>query len=198
MINGFNFIDGVNVLSSLNIFIILLFYHLLYHNFAATIENKIFILSFCILIFIIFNLFGKNFLGDGAIYGLSFTLGYLLVSLSITYKDISPYFVANLLWYPAFENLFSIIRRLFKRKKNYLADNNHLHQILFKFFIKYKIFKNKVFASSITGLLINFYLIISYYFGYLFYSKTNIQVFIIIINITVYILIYNFLKKIIF
>lgn len=198
LINGFNFIDGVNTLSSLNIFIVLIFYQLLYYDFETAINDKIFILSLCILIFITFNFFGKNFLGDGAIYGLSFALGYFLVSLSITYENISPYYIANLLWYPAFENLFTIIRRLIGRKKNYLADNNHLHQIIFKFITKYKISNNKVFVSSITGFLINFYLIFSYYVGYLFYSKTNIQVFIIIINITVYVLVYNFLKKIIF
>ena len=51
-------------------------------------------------------------------------------------EKISPYFIANLLLYPAFENLFSIIRRVSLNKKNYLADNNHLHQLLFKYLKK--------------------------------------------------------------
>lgn len=196
LLNGYNFIDGVNNLASLNIVMVLIFCFLLSNNYQIDLlSNSLLVLILCNIVFVVFNFFGKSFLGDGGVYGLSFLVGFVLIYLSSISDEISPYFIAHLLWYPAFENLFSIIRRSFKKKKNYLADNNHLHQILFKCFVKYKIFKNKVFASSATGLLINFYLVISYYIGYLFYSKTNIQVFMIIINITVYILIYNFLKK---
>ena len=51
-------------------------------------------------------------------------------------EQISPYYIANLLWYPAFENLFSIFRRTIYKKKNYKADNDHLHQLIFKYFKK--------------------------------------------------------------
>ena len=53
-----------------------------------------------------------------------------LVNLS---EKISPYFIACLLWYPAYECLFSIIRK--RLKKNFLtkADNKHLHHLIFIF-----------------------------------------------------------------
>ena len=68
-------------------------------------------------IFIIFNFFGKNFLGDGAAYGLGFLLGYILLKISLLNNNVSPYFIANLLWYPAFENLFSILKKKFFKNK---------------------------------------------------------------------------------
>ena len=45
---------------------------------------------------------------------------------------ISPYYIANLFWYPAFENLFSVLRRTSKNINNYLPDNDHLHHLILK------------------------------------------------------------------
>ena len=197
LINGFNFIDGVNNLCSLNFLIVLFFLYLLGNdldNFLFLYEIKVLIIF--LLVFVFLNFFGKNFLGDGGVYGISFLIGVLSIEISTLSEKISPYFIANLLWYPAFENLFSIVRRLVYKRKNYLADNFHLHQLILKFFIKYKIFKKKKYLlSSFTGICVNFYLIIIYIIGYQFYSKTNIQVMLISISIFIYILLYVFLLK---
>ena len=48
--------------------------------------------------------------------------------------NLSPYFFAVLLWYPAYENLFSILRRLKRKQTISKPDNLHLH-ILFKNYI---------------------------------------------------------------
>ena len=99
LINGFNFIDGVNNLSSLNFLIILIFiYLLLADNDPLLLKNEILILILCMSVFTLFNSFGKNFMGDGAIYGVSFLIGYVLVKISSFNYSISPYFIANLLW----------------------------------------------------------------------------------------------------
>ena len=59
---------------------------------------------------------------------------------------ISPYFVVLLLWYPCFENLFSIVRRLLSNKKTQQADNYHLHHLIYLFFSKKKIsYSNNLF-----------------------------------------------------
>ena len=92
-------------------------------------------------------------------------------------NKISPYFIANLLWYPAFENLFSILRRLFYNKKNYLPDNLHLHQLVYKFIKKKNFFKKNYLLSSVTGILLNMYLFLIFTIGYKFYSETYIQIF---------------------
>ena len=132
LINGFNLIDGTNCLCTLNFFIISIFLYLLIKSSNIIFINhelNIFILS--LFVFLLLNFFGKNFLGDGAAYGLGFLLGYLLLKVPLLNNNISPYFIANLLWYPAFENLFSILRRNFSKSNNYLPDNEHLHQLIF-------------------------------------------------------------------
>ena len=196
LINGFNLIDGTNCLSTLNFSIILFFIYLLSHNTNLNLFNhELILMIFATLIFVIFNFFGKNFLGDGGAYGLGFLLGFILVKISLSNHSISPYFVANLLWYPAFENLFSIMRRRFHKKNNYLPDNNHLHQLIFKYLRKKNFIKKNFLLSSIVGIIINMYLFIVYLSGYFFYSETNVQVALILTSIALYLLFYYRLTK---
>ena len=148
LINGYNFIDGVNVLCSLNYLIVLFFLLKISNDLYIYDYNKeIYALILFLVVFILFNFFGKNFLGDGGVYGLGFLIGFLAITYSSLNIKISPYFIANLLWYPAFENLFCIIRRSFSKKKNYLPDNNHLHQLLYKYLRSLKIIKKKYILS---------------------------------------------------
>lgn len=196
LINGFNFIDGTNCLCPLNLLIITIFTILLIEFLnIGYMKSELTILIITLSVFVIFNFFGKNFLGDGAAYGLSFLLGYILLKLSLIDNSISPYFIANLLWYPAFENLFSIIRRSFFKKNNYLPDNDHLHQLIFKFFKKNNILKKNYFLSSFVGLLINSILLLSYLIGINFYHQTMTQVLMIVFGIILYLVTYFFLKK---
>lgn len=197
LINGFNFIDGANNLCSLNFLIILIFIMFIskdIDNFY--IENVSFFLIFSMAVFVLFNFFGKNFLGDGGVYGFSFLIGFIIIQLSSFDDKISPYFLANLLWYPAFENLFSIIRRTTNKKKNYIADNYHIHHLIFKYFNNKKLFKKKYLLSSMVGIAINCYLLIFYIIGFVDYSDTKRQVFLILTNIIIYLMLYFKLKKI--
>ena len=196
LINGFNLIDGTNCLCSLNLLIITIFTFLLIYDLNLDFKNnELNILIISLTIFLLFNFFGKNFLGDGAAYGLGFLVGYILVKITITNDSISPYFVANLLWYPAFENLFSILRRNFSRRNNYLPDNKHLHQLIFKY-LKKKIFIKKTFLlSSFVGIIINFILLIFFSIGFIFYNHTITQIMIILFGISLYLLLYYLLNK---
>ena len=197
LINGFNFIDGVNNLCVLNFLIILIFIKLLSNKLNIQVQiYQIDILIILLTVFTIFNFFGKNYLGDAAVYGLSFFVGFVAINYSLQDQSISPYFIANLLWYPAFENLFCIIRRYFEKKKNYLPDNNHLHQLLFKYLLSLKLIKKKYVLSSMSGILINLYLSIIFLVGLHNHSETKLQVFLITINIFVYLFFYFILKKI--
>ena len=155
-------------------------------------DSKILIIS--LSIFVLLNFFGKNFLGDGAAYGLSFMFGYILLNMSLINNNISPYFIANLLWYPAFENLFTIIRRNFSKKNNYLPDNEHLHQLIFKF-KKKKIVKKEFILSSCIGIIINSILFINYSIGLLYYNHTITQIILILSGIFLYLISYYTLKK---
>lgn len=196
LINGFNLIDGTNCLCTLNTFIIIIFILLVINRLNIEYFNyEISILAISSFVFLYFNFFGKNFLGDGATYGSGFLLGYLLLNLSLLEHRISPYFIANLLWYPAFENLFSIIRRNISKKNNYLPDNDHLHHLIFKSFEKKFFKKNKFILSSLTGLSLNTFLLLGYYIGYYYYNNTYVQLLLILNGIIFYLITYYTLKK---
>ena len=76
------------------------------------------------------------------------SLGFLIGTGSIKFiydnpQIVSPYFIALILWYPAIENLFSIIRRAFSKKNLSSADNLHLHHLIYQFLKKKLILKIK-------------------------------------------------------
>lgn len=194
--NGANLIDGTNLLAPLNFFIIIIFLITLSENFLdGRLNYTLTLLFISLLIFIPFNFFGKNFLGDGGTYGLAIFLGLIIVHEIAPIKSISPYFIVNLLFYPAFENFFSILRRILSKKKSYIADNKHFHHLLFLYFQKKFFFLKKYIKSSLVGLVINIYFLFSIYIGYCFIEKTNIQLIIIIVNILLYLSIYYLLLK---
>ena len=192
LINGYNFIDGVNNLSSLNFLIVIFFLCLLSNDLKLEFYNsKIELLIISLVVFVFFNFFGKNYLGDGAVYGLSFLIGYMALNLSLLEDKISPYFIANLLWYPAFENFFSIIRRSFYKRKNYLPDNYHLHQMIYKYLKDKNFIKKSFLLSSVSGILINSYLFIISLVAYNFYSHSDTQITLLFINMFLYIFVYR-------
>ena len=92
-------------------------------------------------------------LGDAGAYVLSFFVGYLIIICHSSNPDISPYFFITLLWYPCYENLFSIIRKLKNKFSPLSPDNNHLHQLIYQKFNK--IISDKVIANNASSILIN-------------------------------------------
>tara|TARA_Y100000816_G_C26097196_1_gene580847 strand:- start:1051 stop:2100 length:1050 start_codon:yes stop_codon:yes gene_type:complete len=194
LINGTNFIDGVNNLASGYYFVVFLNLIFLTNITDINIEQYfLFQFLFFLGIFLIFNFFSQSFLGDNGSYLLGFFVGFYLIAFYINQESISPYYIILLLWYPAYENLFSIVRRLFfERKKVKKADNLHLHHLLFKFLSKF-LGKNK-FLNSLTGLLINFINLIIIFPSNFYASKTNILVGIIFIGLIVYNAAYLFFR----
>ena len=197
LINGFNFLDGINTLVIGN-FMICLFsmYYLSKQNNLnldfIIIEN---LLTIFFVIYI-FNFFGKSFLGDSGTYSISFLIGILFINFAYdNYLFISPYFVACILWYPATENLFSIIRRMYLSKQLSKPDNLHFHHLLYSFIKSNFLIKKKLFINTITGVLINIYLIISAFLSVLYFNHTKVLLLILFINFIVYLIIYLFLLK---
>ena len=198
LINGSNFLDGINTLvCGYYILIVLVILYIGHYNKINYSFLNFYYLLIPLLIIFIFNLFSKTYLGDSGTFLLSFLVGYELINLSninlSLNKYISPLFILLLLWYPAFENLFSIIRKTLSKKKPSEPDNLHLHHILFSYFKK-KI-KNAKVANSFTGLVINLYNFIIFLISVNFYNKTNFLVIFIILNICVYTVSYFFLLK---
>ena len=195
LINGSNFIDGVNTLLigyflSIILIVIILINQ---NNLDFEIQNLKIIFSVLLVLFV-FNFFEKFFCGDGGSYIISLIVGYYLIELSNLRLTISPYFIACLLWYPAYECLFSMIRKKIEKSKMTGPDNNHLHQLLFSFFKKKMNFQGWI-ISSLTGISINTYNLIIFFIALRNVSQTNILISILVINIFLYNFIYFFLKR---
>ena len=107
---------------------------------------------------------------------------------------ISPFFVGCLLWYPAYECLFSIIRKKIKKISISQSDNKHLHQLLLIYFRKKFNIKNKK-LNTMTGLSINLFNYIIFYNAFHNISQTKNLVFIIFISMIVYNFVYYYLYK---
>ena len=195
LINGSNLIDGLNSIVLgyfLSIAIILI---ILNHKYNFVLETSYLNTIILILTVIyLYNFFGKMYLGDGGAYLISFISGAFLIKLYVQNPSISPYFIMCLLWYPAFENLFSIIRKSLNKISFQKADNKHLHQYLYKFFLEKLKFKKEI-TNSLTGNIIVFYNLIYFYLIKDFYFYTQGLIISVFFNISVYALIYFWLSK---
>ena len=197
LINGSNFIDGLNGLLSGYIIIVLLsilFISYTYPTIVLIEKNFLNILIFSLIIFFIFNIYGHTFLGDSGSYIISLFLGFYLIKLYYINEILSPYYIAAILWYPIFENLFSFIRRLTTKSDISKADNFHLHHLFYKF-VKTKNSKNEKNINSFCSLIILLINIPGFLTANLFPTKTIVLILVISINIVLYLFAYNFFSK---
>jgi len=191
VINGFNFIDGVNtLLIGYCLIISLSLYYLSLNNVEISLIIDFYNLITVLIALFILNFFNKLYLGDAGAYFLSLLFALCLIHTYQINNNISPYFIVCLLWYPAFENLFSILRKKKLLRSPMEPDTNHLHQIIFLFLKKTFNIKS-VYLNTATGVMINFYNLICIAVATNFYNHTKIQILIIIFNIVVYIFFYR-------
>ena len=196
LINGSNFIDGLNTILIGYYIIVSVICILLIKKFGlhhTNFQNFVIILSTLCVLFI-FNFFGKLFSGDGGAYLISFIIGIFLINLVGFSEQISPYFVACLLWYPAYENLFSIFRKTILKKSIIKPDNRHLHHLIF-LYLKNKIKLKNSLLNSISGISVNIFNMIIFYNAYQNISQTKNLIFLICMSVIVYNLIYWKLNK---
>lgn len=195
LINGSNFIDGVNTLL-LGYYLGVSIISLIVLNKFGSELNIINLQVIIILLFLLFlfNFFNKLLSGDGGAYTISFLIGYYLIYISNLSEAISPFFVACLLWYPSYECLFSIVRKKLKKVSISHSDNKHLHQLILIYFRKkFDITDAKL--NTITGLSINFFNYIIFYNALNNISQTKNLVLIILICLLIYSFVYYYLNK---
>ena len=194
LINGSNFIDGINtLLCGYYLLVLIVIIYICSNNFIIYNISELKELLLVLLIIYSFNFFSKLYLGDSGAFLISFVLGYYLIDIANNNPLISPMFIVLLLWYPAFENFFSIFRKLSTKLQPSKPDNFHLHQLLFNF-LKKKINKSKDFINTLTGNIINLYNFLIFYIGIQLFNYTKYLIILIFINIFLYLLIYFFLK----
>ena len=175
-----NMYDGINLQSGVYYSFILLNLILVNQN------NNFSIFCFLTLIYLVFFLFynykEKMFLGDNGVYMFSFILSLLLV---VTYnKNYSIFFIEHvfiILFIPFIDMIRLFFKRLLQNNNPLIGDREHLHHILLK---KYGIIKS------------NILLIFPITFSTLTIHLTNLHsVFIIIVNIILYLVLLNFKKN---
>jgi UDP-N-acetylmuramyl pentapeptide phosphotransferase/UDP-N-acetylglucosamine-1-phosphate transferase len=196
IINGSNFLDGINLLvSGYYLSITLIIFILNGKNFIFLDNISIINIIITLLILLFFNIFNKLYLGDNGSYSLGFLYSYILVNFYIQNTFVSPFFIILLLWYPGFENLFSISRRFFKKKSPLKPDTRHLHQLIYDYFKNQSFFKNKILVNNFPGILIISYNFLIMFFSTYFIQNSKILLLIIFFNILLYCYLYNSLVK---
>lgn len=191
LINGSNFFDGLNTLNiGYFLFVTLIINYLISESIIFANENYIY--KYLILILFssyILNFINKIFLGDAGSYLLGFLFSVLLINLYAANKHISPFYIVLLVWYPSYENLFSIIRKKIFNRSSMKPDSNHLHQLVF-FFIKKKLMIKTLYANLLSANLINIFNFLIFLISSNFISNTKIIIIFIIFNLIIYTLSY--------
>lgn len=190
LINGSNFIDGLNGLLlgyfSLIISIIVYLNSFLYFGIE---KNMIVLLLSSLIYLFILNINNKLFMGDSGSYTLGLICGFFLIKLYEFNDEISPYFIVLLLWYPCFENLFSIIRKFSFKKSPINADNNHLHQLVYYYLKKKKII-TKLNINNTSSFLIILYNLFVFILSLNYLSNSQFQIIMVLVNIIIYLIVY--------
>ena len=193
LINGSNFLDGLNTLLVGYYILVCGFLIVLSKYNGLIINDNIFLLLIFLITVYLFNFFGKFYLGDSGSYLVSFYMAYFMIEFSLKNSSVSPYLICFFLWYPAFENLFSILRRTKLSQKVYLPDQKHLHQMIYISFVKSKIINYKI-MNTFVGNIINVFNFIIFVNFYHYFNYTKNILLGIAINICVYLILYYFLK----
>lgn len=193
LVNGSNFIDGTN-LNVIGYYLSVLITIFFFTNFEKFNFLNLYLIDLILIFFVlvILNSINKLYLGDSGSYLLGFIFGFELIYY-YNQNLPSPFFIILLLWYPCFELLFSIFRKLNFNRSPLKPDSKHFHQLLY-FFLNQKI-NNPILSSNFTGLMINFYNLIIFYFATRDPSHTQLQIFLILTNTIVYSFVYLRLLK---
>ena len=192
LINGSNFIDGLNgLLISYSLIVIFTLKNLgLISGLNTTYEYFCLIL----LLLLLLNICNILMIGDSGAYLLGFLLGYVVISSHANNLNISPYFYISLIWYPCFENLFSILRKLNKKFSPLNPDDKHLHQLVF-LLIKKKFGVSTLISNNFSSAIIIFFNFLIIHISSLNLSSTIFQVKLIFCSVILYISAYLLLSK---
>ena len=201
VLNGYNLMDGLNGLVIGHFLLITI--SMIYLSrldgifFIQSTYETLKYLFLIMIIFFIFNIYEKCFLGDNGIYVLSIFLSIIIINfIENSQNKLSPIIAVNYLWYPAYENLFSIIRRLKNKKIISKPDKLHLHILINNFLLK-KLNNNLKFSqiNSLSSLIIILFLIPNFIFCTLWFDQSIKLTILVIIQIFIYTILYFKLTK---
>tara|TARA_B100000989_G_scaffold215266_1_gene163777 strand:+ start:948 stop:1967 length:1020 start_codon:yes stop_codon:yes gene_type:complete len=195
LINGCNFIDGLNgLLISCTTLTLLMLNKLNLIDNSIISDQSINLIILILLMVLLLNIFNVLMLGDSGAYLLGFFIGLIVISSHIRNPHISPYFFISLIWYPCFENLFSILRKLNRKFSPLKPDSKHLHQLVF-FFLTKKFNLKLILSNNLSSVLIFFFNFLIVYISTLSPSSTVFQIKLIVTSIILYNVAYMLLFK---
>ena len=196
IMNGMNFIDGVNGL--LSVTVLSAFFGL---GLMAFILNDsdfltiVIIFSLPWLIFLLFNYpLGKIFAGDVGAYWSGWVLGALCIHFFAKHQELLTWSVLLILFYPMMEVNFSVFRKIIQKKSPFHPDAEHLHLKIFFFF-------NKIFvaqprrANNLVMPFLTFFWLLPPLLAALFYENLIMTLLSLGILIFIYIGMYRVIPK---
>ena len=191
VLNGSNFIDGLNGLC-IGYYILICGVIILLNNngLVITYYNFFNYLIIILIICFLFNISNIFFLGDSGSYLLGSMFSFFLINIYSSNANLSPFFIILLLWYPCFETLFSMIRKVnLDRTSPMKPDSKHLHQLFFLYFNK-KVNFSVYISNNISSIIINFYNLIIFLIAMNYISSSKVQLSLILLNLILYTIIY--------
>ena len=155
--HAFNLIDGLNGLSlgiSLSVSFFLTVIGWITDDTLIVLLCVVFFLS-TLGLFVLNYPWGKIFLGDGGAYFQGHCLSWIGILLIVRNPEISPWSILLVFFWPVVETIFSIYRRVYKKKAASIADREHFHQLVYDKIRTFKQFKRSSnFANSFSTLLL--------------------------------------------
>lgn len=128
-INAFNFMDGINGITSFYTFSILLPLFIVFHDFSLSDSPLILFLGISVLVFMPLNVRARAlaFCGDVGAIVLAYLIGYLVITLIISTGNIE-YILLGCVY--GIDAIFTIMRRLLKGENIFQPHRSHLYQLL--------------------------------------------------------------------
>tara|TARA_B110000977_G_scaffold94177_1_gene124527 strand:+ start:1307 stop:2290 length:984 start_codon:yes stop_codon:yes gene_type:complete len=126
-INSMNMADGINGNSS----IIFLSYIFILFEVESVLNNFLFLIVIPLIIFLIFNIKNKAYMGDSGIYLLStFIAFYTIHTYKYTPDLLSSEKIFMTFMIPGIDMLRLFCVRIYNKKNPFKGDRNHFHHIL--------------------------------------------------------------------
>jgi len=145
IVNGNNLIDGTNGLMPMSIIIqIMSLFFICLELQDITNMIRLIYITVPICIFLIFNYpWGKVFMGDLGAYFFGFFISMLTIVIYGDHPELPNWGAVVILFYPAFELLFSVCRKIYQGTNPMQADSKHLHILMFHVF-RSRMIRNRV------------------------------------------------------
>lgn len=195
--NAVNIIDGFNGLAG-----VVCICMLISLGYVAAQVGDVFVVVTALIVagaaagFLIWNYpVGLIFLGDGGAYFLGFMLGELALLLVVRNPQVSTWYAALLLIYPAFETIFSAYRRMFVRGKSpAMPDGIHLHSLIFRRIVQWAIGRKEARAlmrrNAMTSPYLWMFSLMAVIPATVFWRNTGVLIFFCLLFIVSYVWLY--------